>query len=272
MSNQRAALLALVLLTTVGLSQPLLALERRQRIGTVVTRELHSRILDEDRILRIGLPVEYDSTTASYPVFYLLDGDQRRFSAALSELNALLDSGQIPPMILVGIPNTDRDRDMLPVVIPGRRNSGGSARFLRFVREEMIPFVKESYRTSDFSVIMGTSNTALFAVYAFVNEPSTFSAYLASSPMIGYCPELLRSTTEQLLNRKTRLDRSLFVIYGERDSPKVTEAVPVFIEQLRSHMPDGLRLELVVLPGEGHVPPSSLTRGMEWIYSGFNTP
>jgi uncharacterized protein len=233
---------------------------------------IHSSVLEEDRILFIGLPDDYHSTTKAYPVFYKLDGDERSFAKTQSELKTLQDARQIPPMILVAIPNTDRDRDMLPVAIPGRRNSGGSDKFLRFVREEMIPFVEEHYRTSGFSIVMGTSNTALFAVYTFINQPSTFDAYLASSPMIGHSPELVRATTEALLSRKPRLDNSLYIIYGDEDSPDVTQTVPGFVAQIKANMPEGLRLEHVVLPGEGHVPASSLTRGTRWIFSDVTEP
>jgi hypothetical protein len=50
----------------------------------------------------------------------------------------------------------------------------------------------------------------------------------------------------------------------------VTEAVPGFVKQLRDGMPDGLRLEHVVLRGEGHVPASSLKRGVTWIFAGLD--
>jgi len=270
MSTPRRKRRTLVLVTIFALHTPLMAQNDGERIAGGIVRTLHSRVLDEDRVLLVGLPDEYDSTTAAYPVLYKLDGDERAFKTALSELNALRNARQIPPMILVGIPNTDRDRDMLPVAVPGRRGSGGAGDFLRFVRDEMIPFVEEHYRASDFSIVMGTSNSALFAVYTFVSEPSTFDAYLASSPMIGHSPELVRSATEKLLSRASRIDRALYIIYGDRDSPGVTEAVPPFLRQLRADMPEGLRLEHVVLPGEGHVPASSLTRGLTWIYAGVD--
>lgn len=270
--NNNRKLRTLVLLAVLVSLMPLMAQEDGEKIAGGEIRKLHSRVLEEDRLLFVGLPDDYDSTKTEYPVFYKLDGDKKSFAKTLSELKELRDAKQIPPMILVGIPNTDRDRDMLPVAIPGRRNSGGSHNFLRFAREEMIPFIEQNYRGSDFSIIMGTSNTALFAVYTFINQPSTFDAYLVSSPMIGHSPELVETTTEKLLSQDLQLDNSLYIIYGDQDSPKVIDSVPVFLKQLRANMPDGLRLEQVILPGEGHVPDSSLTRGITWIYSDFEEP
>jgi len=257
----------LVFLAIVVSPMSLMAHEDGEKIPGGEIRTLHSSVLEEDRTLYVGLPGGYDATDTDYAVFYKLDGDERSFAMTLSELEELREAKLIPPMILVGIPNTDRDRDMLPIAIPGRRGSGGSDKFLKFVREEMIPFVEENYRASDFNIIMGTSNTALFAIYAFVHQPSTFDAYLASSPMIGHSPELIRTATERLLSQDLRLDASLYIIYGDEDSWKVVESVPVFLKQLGASMPEGLRLERVILSGEGHVPSSSLTRGMGWIYS-----
>jgi predicted alpha/beta superfamily hydrolase len=265
MDNRNLRLL--VFLAIVVSPMSLMAQEDGEKIPGGEIRTLHSSVLEEDRTLYVGLPGDYDATDTDYAVFYKLDGDERSFAMTLSELEELREAKLIPPMILVGIPNTDRDRDMLPVAIPGRRGSGGSDNFLKFVQEEMIPFVEENYRASDFNIIMGTSNTALFAIYAFVHQPSTFDAYLASSPMIGHSPELIQTATERLLSQDLRLDASLYIIYGDEDSSKVVESVPVFLKQLRASMPEGLRLEHVILPGEGHVPSSSLTRGMGWIYS-----
>ena len=75
------------------------------------------------------------------------------------------------------------------------------------------------------------------------------------------------TTTKKLLSQGRQLDNSLYIIYGDQDSPKVVDNVPVFLKQLKANMPEGLRLEQVILPGEGHVPDSSLPRGMKWIFS-----
>ena len=256
----------LMFLAVLVLPMSLPAQEDGDRIAGGTVRTIQSSILEEERTLIVDLPDDYASTNTEYPVFYMLDGGERSFAKASSELKALQDTGQVPRMILVAITNTDRNRDMIPVRVPGRPTSGGSAEFLRFVREEMLPFVEQNYRVSDFSVLMGTSNTALFAVYTLLHQPSTFDAYLASSPMIGHCPELIQSAADKLLKSNPTIENSLYIIYGDRDSPSVTERVPDLMKQFESNMPRGFRVEDVVLRGQSHVPASSLTRGLKWIF------
>jgi hypothetical protein len=80
-------------------------------IGTTTT--LRSEILDEDRQLLIFLPYGYEQSTERYPVLYLLDGPAH-FHHVTGTAGFLDRADRIPPMIVVGIVNTDRDRDTKP--------------------------------------------------------------------------------------------------------------------------------------------------------------
>src|ERR1700739_904124 len=82
---------------------------------------LHSRILNEDRPYWVYLPPSYrDATYAPkrYPVLYLLDGDLH-FASASGIVQYMSgaeywENLQIPELIVVAIPNTDRTRDFTP--------------------------------------------------------------------------------------------------------------------------------------------------------------
>ena len=78
-------------------------------------RLLHSEILGEDRVLQVHLPRGYDEAIIEYPVVYLFYSDlvDLYYSLAIHELT-VLTTDQMPPVILVGVANTQRYRDLFP--------------------------------------------------------------------------------------------------------------------------------------------------------------
>ncbi len=230
--------------------------------------KIASKILDEERTLSIALPEEYESSQKTYPVLYVLDAEGTlTFPRSVSTVRNLNTKGSVTPMIVVGIWNTHRNRDMIPASVPHRPGSGGSEKFLRFIAEELKPYLKRNYRVSDYSILYGMSNSALFAVYAIFENPGTFTAAIASSPMIGHCSDHMKKKAEEFIGKDRLKGRSLFMVYGTKDSPRVTDYVPDLQDYLASHAPDGFRSKVEILEGEGHVPKSSLERGLRFIFS-----
>ncbi len=229
--------------------------------------KLDSRILGEERTLSVSLPPGYEDGTDIYPVLYVLDAESRPlFSQAVSTAREIHARGLGPEMIVVGIWNTNRNRDMIPASVPHRPGSGESKRFLSFIGEELIPYIKETYRTTGFSVLYGGSNAGLFTVYALLVKPETFDAYIASSPMVGHCPDFMKKKTGEFLRRDRLDNRLLYMIYGTGDSPRVTGFVPDFQKSLEIQSPEGFKSRLDILEGKGHVPPSSLSRGLRFVF------
>ena len=114
--NQKVTHLSLVLISALLISFFLQTTTLAQQDNEAITigtyRILHSKILNEDRTLLISLPRSYEGSELSYPVIYLLYGDQVKgyFAEAVHILDALRESSEIPQMILVGVANTERYR------------------------------------------------------------------------------------------------------------------------------------------------------------------
>ncbi len=146
-------------------------------------RILHSAVLEEDRTLQLHLPEGYAEADIAYPVVYLFYSDQveEYFAQAVHELSAL-GTDRMPQAILVGVPNTQRYRDLLAWPQEGRPGTGQAGRFLRFVREELLPFVDGEYRTKPYRILVGPQAAAVFGAYAFVNRPGLFQAYVLNDP------------------------------------------------------------------------------------------
>jgi len=230
--------------------------------------KIYSRILSEERTLSVALPDEYEATQNEYPVLYVLDAEgEKLFPGCVSTVVDLYNKGRIPQMIVIGIWNTNRNRDMIPEDVSHRPGSGGSMEFLSFIKHELMPYIVHNYRTTDFSILYGMSNSALFTLYALLEKPETFNAYIASSPMIGHCPDFIQTKVEAFIKNVRLDDRILYMVYGSEDSRRVTAYVPESQEYLETKAPPGFISKLEILVGEGHVPNSSLERGLKYIFS-----
>jgi predicted alpha/beta superfamily hydrolase len=78
-----------------------------------------------------------NSVKKKYPVLYLLDGIG---ISAMELLSCIILSGNrlAPEMIVVGVGNVDRNRDMSHVPAPDLPTSGGADKFLSFIGDELI--------------------------------------------------------------------------------------------------------------------------------------
>ena len=178
----RASFLSAVLLLLAVSPGPASSQAEGDPITLGSYRILHSEILDEDRVLQVHLPRGYEESALDYPVLYLLYSDQvAEYYAETVSVLSLLGIDLMPRAILVGIANTDRYRDLFPW--PSRDGWGGGAdRFLRFVREELVPFVDARYRTKDYRIMVGPQAGGVFGAYALLEDPGLFQAFILNDP------------------------------------------------------------------------------------------
>jgi predicted alpha/beta superfamily hydrolase len=194
--------------------------DRSIKIGEKFT--LHSRILNEDRPYWVYLPPSYlDATFApkQYPVLYLLDGESH-FLYASGMVQFMSGSMQIPELIVVAIPNTDRLRDLTPSHtlknVDGRENpylasSGGGDAFLKFLKEELLPQIDSRYRTIPYRILMGHSLGGEFVVNAFLDQPSIFQAYIAIDPALWWDDQIVLQKAKKVLPQATDLHGSVYI-------------------------------------------------------------
>ena len=226
---------------------------------------IHSEALDETRELLIKLPESYHGTENRYPVLYMLDANYTAFLANdIFTIEYMRFVRKIPEFIIVGVYNTDRERDMIPVKIKDR-GGGGANKFLKFIEKELQPVINENYRTSGYNMLYGASNAGLFGLYALFSNPSLFDNVIAPSPMIGYCSELIHELALKSF-KKHSFSNKLYMIYGAEDYRQVTEYIPEFVKLLKENAPKELRFEMKYLEDEGHVPFTSLYDGLSWIF------
>jgi predicted alpha/beta superfamily hydrolase len=257
--------------------------------GEVVT--MHSGILKEDRKIMIYAPKDSVNPEKKYPVVYVLDADNHftqmvEYSKYLSRQDVYV----IPPLIVVGITNTDRNRDLTPshgnVDYSGKldtttnspyKNSGGNELFFQFIQKELIPYVNSNYKTQPYRIFAGHSFGALTTINCLINYPDMFDAYIAVSPSFWWDQKFLLKLADKKLKAGSTLSKTLFYSDGnEGSSPGSTFHTDVlkFDSLLKKRSIKGLYFEYMTYPIESHmtVPIKSYYDGLRFIYHQWTLP
>lgn len=240
------------------------------------TKQIRSTATGRNYDIYIRLPDEYAQNQSKiYPVLYSLDA-QWDFKMLDSIYSGLLYDGFIPEMIIVGITysgdNADyatlRSMDYTPVndvFIPG---SGDAPKFLTFLKEELIPFMENNYHTDPSRrFLMGSSFGGTFTLYAMFTDPTFFSGYMTSSPVVTYGSRFAYQQEAEYSKSHNDLPVRLFVSVGGLED--LMYPVKEFTQILDGRDYPELKMEVRVIEGEGHASnkPESYNRGLRFVLS-----
>jgi predicted alpha/beta superfamily hydrolase len=232
--------------------------------------KLASAKVGEAREFWVSLPDRYGEGVERYPVVYMMDGDFNFNSGGIGALRHAAQLGEIPEFIIVGIRNTDRSKDIFPEVVTYSDSSkaGGRAnQYLDFIHEELMSRIDTEYRTENFRVLYGTSNSGFTAVYALFRTPAMADAYVAASATLSI--PYFRRERDGLVRDFKGGRRRLSLVMGENDFPTVISQNGALKEQISMAAPAGLSCRLTVIPDGGHVPANSLIEGLRALFDGW---
>jgi predicted alpha/beta superfamily hydrolase len=199
-------------------------------IGTIDT--IHSKILNEKRAIWIYAPKNDPRSgfgKVSYPVVYLLDGDGH-FSSVTSMIRQLSEgfTSFFPQMIIVGILNTDRLRDLTPTKIKGTddvrdstifKSTGGGDKFMAFMEKELMPYIDSTYSTAPYRMFIGHSLGGLMVVDALLRHKNLFNSYVAIDPSLWYDDRNLMKQTSNILNTQKFNKETLYIAIANTMKP-----------------------------------------------------
>lgn len=187
------------------------------------TLKLQARLLGEERTILVSTPANYGRGTERYAVLYMTDGDAH-LTHTRGTVDFLSRNGLMPNLIIVGVTNTARTRDLTPTqgfmerggglrqAIPG---SGGADRFLDFFERDLIPYIESQYRTLPYRIFAGHSFGGLFALHTLATRPALFNATLAASPSLNWDGGYPLQKLEAFLKDKKSYRHALFVSMAE---------------------------------------------------------
>lgn len=170
------------------------------------TFTIQSKEVGELRTINVWTPSGYKSGPDSFPVLYMPDGGIKEdFPHMANTLADLIKAKKIKPIILVGIENTQRrkdltgqtnikkDKEIAPVV-------GGSEQFRAFVSNELFTEINKRYRTTTRKGIIGESLAGLFVTETFFLKPDLFDFYIAFDPSLWWNDKYLLKTADKYLD------------------------------------------------------------------------
>ena len=182
---------------------------------------LNSKILKSERKFAVYLPPDYQNSTRSYPVLYLLHGytDDHKGWVQFGEVLYIADkailSGESTSMIIV-MPDADTG-------LPGYTNAiSGKWNYEDFFFEELMPHVEERFRikkNKGFRAIaglsMGGGGTFLYALH----RPDLFSSAAPLSASLGPQSVDEMKKFSYMGYSKSNFNQTDFKTYSERNNP-----------------------------------------------------
>lgn len=238
------------------------------------TLTVASLAIGESRLINVYTPPGYRASSAKkYPVLYMPDGGlDEDFPHVVNTVDSLIALGVIRPVIVVGIPNTERRRDLTG---PTRfatdsaiaKHVGGSFAFRRFIRDELFPVIRARYRTTDERAIVGESLAGLFIVETLLAEPALFSHYIALDPSLWWNGGAVVDSAETRLKAFNFSPRTLDL--ASSNVADIVAGTARFAEIIRTVSPRGLAWVYFPRPDLTHgtifraVGPSALARALQ---------
>ena len=144
----------------------------------------------------VWLPPGYEDSGRDYPVLYLMDGQNvfMQQPGTPGEWHAdeaateLIESGEIEPLIIVGIPHSGFSRadEYLPAeLIEGVQPSADE--FIGWIERDVMTRVERAFRVKtgpDNTAIGGASFGGIISLYAASQRPDLFGAAIVESPSV----------------------------------------------------------------------------------------
>ena len=215
---------------------------------------LTSKVLSTDRELQVLLPENYyANTTSTYPVIYLIDGDYN-FHGVSGMLDLLANKGQlIPDVILVGIADKGTSQYheyMTPSVFDSKAKAskGKAAEFIRFITEEVKPYIENNYRSAESSTLVGHSMGGLFVLNMLLEKPSAFNHYVAISPSVWVADQGIVAKAKEKLTKAQHKPVSLYLSLADETRMGQYD----FINTLDLTQPNSIDWQFKHYPDENH--------------------
>jgi uncharacterized protein len=243
-----------------------------------------SKAFNTVRDIYIWEPDAESATAAKYPVLVFPDAEEKgQFRAALANVQFLIDRQLIPPMIVVGIPYlANRSHELSPAgtgsTAANYPNAGGADQTLRFILDELLPWVDARYPTLPMRILAGHSLGGLLALYAMDTRPDVFRVVIAMSPAIFWNDGVMGNEIALHLATDTVRTRTLYLMSGGQE-PFIDVPTTAFAARLTALLDSvpvkpHLRFERREYPRDAHsmTPMPGLVDGLRMAFEPVLVP
>jgi len=231
---------------------------------------LNSTILNQKRFFQVVLPRNFKpDSSAKYDVIYVLDGDWN--TKTMEGVQQFIeDEAFMPPVIIVGVLNIDRNKDLTPTHVSDNKTSGGAAQFLGFLKSELIPYINRSYPADGYNILFGHSFGGLFVTWSLLNDPKVFQSYVAADPSFWWDKNYMNHIVIEKLPAIANMNRTLYIT--GREDALADMGIPPVDSIFKKFAPQGFTWKLSAYTGETHgsVRLKSMYDGLRFTYDGYS--
>lgn len=180
------------------------------------------------------------------------------------------ETNYISKMIIVAIPNTNRGRDFTPIFDVKENKENGAAKFLSFVKDELVPYIEKNYRTQPYRILEAHSLGGLFGIYANTAAPGLFNASVIISPALTGDKDKAKVMSDfaSYLKQNKQLRKKMFAGLGNEGA----DAFNLLNKEIKANVSASFQWSFKKYNEENHfsVPFQSMYDGLRFIYRNWH--
>jgi len=237
------------------------------------TFRIESKQVGEIRTINVWTPSSYRDGNEKFHVLYMADGGIKEdFPHIANTISKLIAEKSIPPIILVGIENTERGRDLT-----GYSESeydaqycpltDGAKNFRAFITQELVTEINNKYRTSKKKGIIGESLSGLFVMETFMEHPESFDFYIAFDPSLWWNDYYLIRNAKDIFRKFP--DKEVKLWFAGSGAEDISKHTTKLTEILENNSPDKLKWKYSNEPDEKHntIFRATKEKALNWMFS-----
>lgn len=237
------------------------------------TFTIESKQVEETRVINVWTPPTYDNSRESYPVLYMADGGVKEdFPHIANTMAKLIKEKSIAPMILVGIENTDRRRDLTGFSTAEQDAqycplTDGAKDFRAFIVQELFAEINQRYRTNDKKGLIGESLSGLFVMETFMQHPQLFDYYIAFDPSLWWNNHYLIENAKSLFSQFP--DEDIRLWFAGSDAEDISVYTNELSAILKNNAPAQLKWTYSDEPNEHHhtIFRATKEKALKWMFN-----
>jgi hypothetical protein len=180
----------------------------------LVTKKYESEELQGVRTLQIHLPNGYDrDTITNYPLTIVLDAEYL-FDLYVGNSKLFSHTEKAPKQVVVGIDMANtRLKDASFDETRNSELTAYSRSFIKFIKNELLPYIEGNYKTSPFLTIVGNGISANLITHFLEDETPIFNAYVCLNPT--FSPDISIQMESYDLNKLSSIDNTYYFYFND---------------------------------------------------------
>ena len=198
-----------------------------------ITKKYESEELQDIRNIQIHLPKGYERDTVSnYPLTIVLDAEYL-YDLYVGNSKLFSHTDRAPKQIVVGIEMAEtRLKDAS--IDENRKGilTADSRSFIKFIKEELLPYIEGNYRTSLYICIVGNGISANLITHFLRDETPIFNAFICLNPT--FSADIATHMQSYDLNKIGTIDNTYY--FYMNDGPYIVGDKKQNIQNLNNYL------------------------------------